>query len=335
MNFQEVVNVLAEGKTKSSVILKNGMQIDLRVVKKESFGAALHYFTGSKEHNIKIRDIAKKRGLKVNEYGLFKEEKMLAGESEEEIYDYLGYQFIPPEMRVGKNEFELAKTGKKLPKLLTKNDLSYDFQIHSEIGKGTFSVKALLQISKKHQKKFVIADSYIDSESFKNKLIEQIAETKKHSDKLIQGLEVKASKDGEIIIDESLLKDIKILMVSPESLARLDNETQTKRLLNIIENKNVKILNHPTGRLIQRRDEMQYDHKTVFKACAENDVAIQINGQPRRLDLQDKYIQLAKSFGVKFVLASEAKTEAELDYLEFSLGIARRGQLTKNDLLVI
>jgi DNA polymerase (family 10) len=334
VSFEEVSNVLAEGKTKSSVILSNGMQIDLRVVKAESFGAALHYFTGSKEHNVMIRDIAKQRGLKVNEYGLFDGEKMLAGKTEEEIYKKLGYQFIPPEMRLGKKEFEQAKSSQKMPVLIEKADLKYDFQVHSDIGKGTMSLDEISKLAKMAGYSYVVADSFVNSASFTEKLKKQINSLKKYKN-LVQGLEVQADKQGNLMIPEDLIKEIDVLMVSPENLSRLDKESQTKRLIAIIENKHVKILNHPTGRLIQRREEMEYDHQKVFKACALNNVAIQVNGQPRRLDLPDKYIEFAKNLGVKFALSSEAKTAEELAYIDFALGISRRGQLTKKDALVL
>ena len=330
--FGQVINVIAEGDTKSSVILDSGLQADLRLVKPESFGAALHYFTGSKDHNVKMRDIAKKRGMKVNEYGLFDGEKMIAGKTEKEMFEALDLPFIEPELRKNDGEFEYAAKHKKMPKLIELDDIKGDLHNHSTYSDGKNSIEEMAEaFMKRGYKYFGMTDHSpslgvtggLNKEKIKKqwKEIDDLNKKFKGKITILKGCEV------------DILKELDVVIISAHLHQKLDHDEQTKRLIKAIENPYSNVLGHPTGRLINRRPEMQYDMEKVMKACVEHDVALEINAQPLRLDLSDKYIRAAKELGAKFVINTDSHNTITPEYIEYGVKMARRGWLTKDDVL--
>jgi len=338
--YDEVINVIAEGDTKSSVILNGGLQTDLRVVEKGSFGAALHYFTGSKEHNIRVRDMAKKRGLKVNEYGLFKGDKKIAGETEESIFEALDLPFIEPEMRRNDGEFELEKQ----PKLVKTSDLKGDLHCHSIYSDGHRTIEEMAEaFIKQGYEYFAITDHSasmgitegMDEKKIKKqwKEIDKLNEKFKGKIRILKGAEVDIFRDGSLDFSDKILAELDVVIASAHMHARLSAEEQTARLIKAIQNPHVNILGHPTGRLINRRAEMEFDMEAVISACVKNDVALEINASPMRLDLAEKYIRIAKEEGAKFVVDSDSHDTDQIPFIFFGVGMARRGWLTKNDVL--
>ncbi len=342
--YEDVINVIAKGDTKSSVILQSGIQVDLRVVASESFGAALHYFTGNKEHNIKIRDIAKKKGWKVNEYGLFKGDKMLIGETEEEIFEKLGLCFIPPEIRSNNGEFEYAESHKSFPKFVEVDDIKADLHCHSKYsdGKNTILEMAETFIERGYDY-FAITDHSsavgitggMDEKKIKKqwKEIEELNKELNGKIKILKGCEVDILKDGELDFDDTILKNLDIVVASAHLHARLDEQDQTKRLLKALKNPYVRILGHPTGRLINKRPEMNFDMEKIIDACVDNKVVLEINSNPMRLDLVDKYIRIAKDKGAKFAINTDSHSVDHPEFIKFGIGIARRGWLTPKDVV--
>lgn len=342
--FSDVINVIAEGDTKSSVILNNGIQADLRLVPNESFGAALHYFTGSKDHNVRMRDIAKKRGLKMNEYGIFNGEKSLAGKTEEEMFKTLDLPFIPPEMRRDDGEFEYAMEHGKMPKLIELSDIKGDLHNHSTYsdGKNTIEEMAKAFIAKGYEY-FAITDHSpimgVTGGMTKAEIRKQWKEVDKLNEKfkgkiqILKGCEVDILKDGSLDFEDEILKELDVVVISAHLYQKLDKNAQTKRLIAAIENPYSRILGHPTGRLINKRAEMEFDMEKVVEACVQNNVALEINSAPQRLDLAEKYIRIAKEKGAKFVINTDSHSVNMPDYMQYGVGMARRGWLEKEDIV--
>ncbi|MBP7670807.1 DNA polymerase/3'-5' exonuclease PolX [Candidatus Gracilibacteria bacterium] len=342
--YDEVLTVVAQGDTKSSVILKSGIHCDLRLVEPVSFGAALHYFTGSKDHNIVIRDLAKKQGLKVNEYGVFDGEKRVCGENEEEIFGLFGLPWVPPELRKGDLEFEYGLKHGKFPRLIEESDLRGDLHCHSlySDGKRTIEEMAAAMMAKgyeyfamtDHSKAMGITGG-MDEEKIRRQWTEIDELNKKLAGKIriLKGCEVDILKDGDLDFGDEILKELDVVVASAHLHGRLPAEQQTKRLLKALENPYVKILGHPTGRLINKRAEMEFDMDAVVKAAVANGVALEINASPSRLDLPDKYLRRAKEMGAKFTIDTDSHDSDQIEFMQFGVGIARRGWLTKADVV--
>lgn len=339
-SYDKVINVIADGDTKSSVILNGGLQADLRVVEKGSFGAALHYFTGSKEHNIRIRDMAKKRGLKVNEYGLFKGVEKLAGETEEGIFEALGLPFIPPELRQNDGEFEIDN----IPHLVEQSDLKGDLHCHSIYSDGIRTIEEMAEaFIKQGYEYFAITDHShavgitggMDEAKIKKQWKEIDKLNKKFEGKIriLKGCEVDIMRDGSLDFSDEILSKLDVVVASAHIHGRLPAAEQTARIIKAIANPHVDILGHPTGRLINKRAEMEFDMEAVIEACVKNNVAMEVNASPMRLDLSEKYIKIAKKKGVKFVVSSDAHNSDQIPFIFFGVGMARRGWLTKKDLV--
>lgn len=343
-SFESVINVIAEGETKSSVILDSGIQVDLRLVENESFGAALHYFTGSKEHNVRIRDIAKRRGMKVNEYGLYKGDKKLAGETEESMFEKLELPYIPPEMRRNDGEFEYAQEHGKMPNLVELKDIKGDLHNHSTYsdGKNTLEEMTLAFIEAGYEY-FAITDHSPLMPVAQGMSVADIKRQWKEIDKLqkkyeakikiLRGSEVDILKDGSLDYEDEILKQLDVVVISAHMHQKLDKEDQTKRIIRAIENPYTRILGHPTGRLINKRPEMNFDMEKVIDACVAHNVALEINAQPLRLDLAEKYLRIAKERGAKFSVNTDSHTTATIHYMQYGVNMARRGWLTKSDII--
>jgi DNA polymerase (family 10) len=344
IKYGEIHNVISRGETKSSVILKSGIDVDLRVVPEESFGAALHYFTGDKQHNIKIRDIAKKKGMKVNEYGVFKGEKQIAGKTEEEVFEAVGIPYIIPEIRLNEGEIEYAMKHKKFPKFVELSDIRGDVHSHSKYSDGQNNIEEMAKayISKgyeyfamtDHSPAVGIAGGMQKRDIEKQwREIEELNKTYKGKIKILKGAEVDILKDGSLDFENSILKKLDVVIISAHLHSRLPEAQQTKRLIAAIENPYAKILGHPMGRLLNKRAPMIFDMEKIIDACIINKVALEINASPMRLDLPDKYIKIAKEMGAKFVVSTDSHSIYQPDYMEYGVGMARRGWLGKDNIL--
>ncbi len=338
----EVIHVYSRGKAKVLVKLDNSLDADLQVVPEKSFGSALQYFTGNKDHNVKLRKIANKKGWKLNEYGIFQDEKFLFGKTEEEIYNKLGMDWIPPEMRQNKGEIELAQKH-NLPKLIEYNSLKGDLQMHSTWSDGTLTIFEMAEAAKKsgleyiaitdHSKRLSVAGG-IDEKQLEKQSAEIDEVNRKVKEiTVLKGIEVDILKDGQLDFSNDVLKKLDIVGASIHSHFNLSKKEQTKRLLKVIENPHVDILFHPTARLIQKRDPCEFDLGSIFDAAKENKTILEIDASATRLDLKDDHIRQAKSRGCKFVIDSDAHSAQEFEYLRLGIGQARRGWLEKKDVI--
>ena len=342
VKYTHVENVLAQGKTKSSVILNTGIQVDLRVVEEKSYGAALHYFTGSKAHNIAIRDRAKKKGLKVNEYGVFKGEKQIGGKTEEEIFKAVGLPFIIPELRKNDGEIEAALED-KLPKSIELKDIKGDLHMHTNASDGTQDLETVVEAAYKNGYKYIAITDHSKTSTIANgldskRLLKQFKEidklNKKYKDfKILKGSEVDILKNGKLDYSDEILAQMDIFPVSIHSGFTIPKAKMTDRIIKAMSNPYVKVLGHPTGRLINRRDPYEVDMDAIIEAAKEYKVALELNAQPLRLDLKDIYLRQAKEKGVKIVIGTDSHHTSQKVYMKYGVYMARRGWLEKKDVL--
>ncbi len=342
-SMNDVKRVLASGATKSSVILKSGLQVDLRVVKEESFGSALQYFTGNIQHNVRLREIALKKGWKLNEYGLFdKKGKYVSGKLEEDIYQSLGMGYIEPELRSNRGEIESAISG-KLPKLIQYNSIKGDLHVHTSRTDGLGTVQEMVDAAKQMGYGYVAITDHSVSERIAGGLKEELMEIwlkeirqfskKVKGIRVFAGSEVSIRADGSPDYSDSLLKKMDIVVASVHSRFKSEKDEMTERIVAALENEHVDILGHPTGRLIYRREPLEFDMRAVLKKAIDNNVCLEINSQPGRMDLKDSHVREAKSLGAKFVINTDAHSTEELKFMELGIGIARRGWLGENDVV--
>ncbi|MEE8638390.1 MAG: DNA polymerase/3'-5' exonuclease PolX [Candidatus Margulisiibacteriota bacterium] len=337
-----VRDILAHGETKSSVILKNGMQADVRVVEERSFGSAAHYFTGSKGHNIHLRQMAQKKGWKVSEYGIFKGKKQIGGEKEEEMYSKLGLQYIPPELRETKGEFEAAAKG-RIPKLVELKDIKGDLHMHTRATDGFNSIEEMAQAAKGLGYQYIAITEHTQSTRIANGLNEK--EMLKHlkkireANKKVKGIEILAGTEVDILPDGSLdysdviLKQLDIVLAAIHSRFKMPKKEMTERVIKAMRNKYVNLFAHPSGRLLGEREPYEIDMEQVLQAAKKYNVVIEINAHPKRLDLTDVYCKRAKELGVKLVIATDAHSADQLELMKYGVAVARRGWLEKKDLI--
>ncbi|MEM1513298.1 MAG: DNA polymerase/3'-5' exonuclease PolX [Candidatus Thermoplasmatota archaeon] len=340
--MKKVEKVIAKGDTKSSVRLYGGLQVDLRIVDKESFGSALQYFTGSKEHNIELRKIAIKKGYKLNEYGLFENDLRIAGENEEEVYKKLGMQWIPPELRENRGEIELAMDG-KLPKIVEYEEVKGDLQMHTVWSDGANSIEEMVKEAKRLGHKFIAITDHVGSLKIaggmdEQKVIEQAKEIEKLREKyddiyIFHGVEANIMKDGELDVSSSLLKEVDIVLASVHTAFRMNEEEMTKRVIKAIEHDYVDIIAHPTCRIIQQREPIKVDVEKLLQAAKDNNVIMEINAYPDRLDLNDINTKIAVEMGVKLSIGTDAHNLDHLRYYELGVAVARRGWAKKEDVI--
>lgn len=344
VHMPKVDRVLAHGETKSSILTEEGIQMDMRVVKPESYGAALVYFTGSKAHNIHLRELAIKKGLKINEYGVFKKKtnRKIAGRTEEEIYASVGLKLIAPELREDKGEIEASKNN-KLPRLLQLSDIKGDLHVHSKWSDGVHSIEEIARFCKKigheyvavcdHSKSLKIARGLSEKDLIKkNKEIDAINKKMKGF-KVLKGSEVDITSDGSLDYPDAVLKDLDIVFVAIHTGFKQSKEVITKRILKAMDNKYVHVLAHPTGRLLNSREPYTMDMQAVLKHAKETKTAIEINGNPERLDLDDINTKAASRVGIKLALTTDTHHLENLNFMRFAVAVARRGWLTKKDVL--
>ena len=344
VSLPDVIRVYAHGETKSAVKLKNGFDVDVRVVEEKSFGAALAYFTGSKEHNIAMREIAIKKGLKLSEYGLFRGAKQIAGKTEEEIYRVLGLQYIEPEMRENRGELELAKKG-KLPKLIGYDELQGDLQTQTNWTDGKDSIEAMARAAMKKGLKYIAITDHTKRLAMtggldEKKILKQMSEIDRVNKKLkSSGFRVLKSSECDILPDGSLdlpnnvLSKLDVVGASVHSRFNLSKKEQTERIKKAMENPHVDVIFHPTGRLINRRSAYEVDIDELIKTAQKTKTILEIDGEPNRLDLNDENIRKAKTAGIKFAIDSDAHSTLQFDFLEFGIAQARRGWCTKQDVI--
>jgi len=344
VKYDEVQRVLLKGSTKTSVLLHDNLQVDLRVVTNKSYGSALQYFTGSKEHNVKMRSLAIKKGYKLNEYGLFDKEtdKYIAGEAEEEIYTTLGLSYIEPELRENKGEIELAQKG-SLPELVGYDDVMGDFHIHSTWSDGSDSIEDIAKVAKNIGYSFVCIADHSQSLRIANglskervdKKIDEIRKlNKKFSNfRIFCGTECDIKSDGSLDYSDRILKKFDVVCIGIHSAFKMDGEEMTKRITRGMENKYVHFLAHPTGRLIGRRGPYEVDIEQIIDTARDTGTFLEINAFPDRLDLNDIHAKLAKEKGVKVVLGTDSHSIINLSFMHFGVATARRGGLEKSDIL--
>jgi DNA polymerase (family X) len=331
--FGGVEEVLVTGPTKTSVRLKNGLQLDVRVVPERSFGAALLYFTGSKAHNIHLRKIAKGRGLKINEYGLFKGENYVAGRTEAEMYSALGLAWIPPELREERGEIEQAAEG-RLPRLVALSDLKGDLHSHTNATDGRATLEEMAQAAKDRCYDYLAVTDHSKRTKIANGLDEaRLRRHWKEIDRLnarlsgitlLKGVELDILEDGTLDLPDRILAQADWVIASIHFGQKQTESQITKRIVNAIRSPYVSAIAHPTGRLIGRREPYAVDFETVLQAAADYGCALEANGQPMRLDLNDSLLLQAKAKGVPIVIDSDAHSVEELANTELSVNQARR-----------
>ncbi len=369
VGMSEVKRVVARGPTKSVVKLDNGLEVDLRVVPPQSFGAALQYFTGDKSHNVELRKIAIKKGYKLNEYGLFKvadqrgsrrgftrKETLVTGELEGDIYRILGMDFIPPEIRTAGGEIEGAQKH-KLPKLIEYGSLKGDLQVQTDWTDGEDSIEEMAEAARKAGLEYICITDHTKSLAMtggadEKKLLRQMAvidklnkSSKFHAPrlrrgfggqarfKILKGAEVNILKDGSLDINDKTLAKLDVVGVAVHSHFNLSRADQTKRIIKAIENRHVDILFHPTGRIINRRPAYEVDMDEIIKAAKRTGTVLEIDAYADRLDLKDEHIRKAVEAGVKLAIDSDAHSSEHFKYLELGIAQARRGWATKADII--
>ena len=350
-SHDQVAEVLARGETKSSVRLADGLQVDLRLVPAESFGAALLYFTGSKEHNIELRRVANDRGLTLNEYGLARQPSaqakpgsgaVVAGRTEEEIYRALGLDWIPPELREARGEIALAREG-RLPRLIEQDDLKGDLHMHTTRSDGRHTLAEMVRAAKdrgyayvaitEHSKSLAMAGGF--DEARVRRSVAELAAVRREVPgiEVLHGLEVDILADGALDLDDDALELLDWVIISLHSRLDQPAEAATARVLKALEHPAVCAMGHPTGRMIGTRPASRFDMERVLERAAELGVAMEINCQPDRLDLSDAHARLAQEKGVTLVIDTDAHSMAQLDLMRYGVFVARRAGLTKDDVL--
>ena len=344
LRFEGIKEVLAKGENKVSFKLQSGMQVDVRLLPPESFGAALQYFTGSKSHNVSLRQRALKQGYTLNEYGLvsMKDEKRVAGKTEEEIYKKLGLKYIPPEMRENLGEIEAAEEG-ELPGLITQDDLQGDVHMHTVATDGKCTIEEMAEAARERGYKYMAITDHSKNLAFANGLddkraeehIKKIRKAAKKMEGIIifAGIEVDILADGELDLSDSVLEQMDLVIASIHSHFQQDSQQVTDRLLRAISNPNVSIIGHPTGRLLLRREGYTFDYEKVFAAAAREGIAMEHNAYPDRLDLCDQHLRMAKSKGVKFVINTDSHHTSHMEKMRYGVLQLRRAWLTKKDVL--
>ncbi|MFW9788840.1 MAG: DNA polymerase/3'-5' exonuclease PolX [Candidatus Thorarchaeota archaeon] len=343
VNSEGVTAIIAHGPTKSSIRLDTGLQVDLRVLPSESFGAGLQYFTGNVDHNVRLRSIAQKKGLRLNEYGLFKNKKKVAGETEEGIYEALGLQWVPPELREDSGEIEAAQDG-KLPDLIMLKNIRGDLHSHTDQSDGKNTIEEMLDAAQSRGYEYYCVSDHTQSLTIANgmdegrllKRIEEIDELNasgRWKMKILKGAEVDILADGGLDIEDEVLSQLDIVTASIHSRMKDTKEIMTERVGHALENKYIHILGHPTGRLIGKRSEFEIDLEQVFEYAQRNNVVMELNAHPQRLDLNPGNLRAAIKTGLKIAINTDAHSIPELDNMQFGIYQARRGWLTAADVI--
>ena len=342
VRYEDVAEVVAKGTTRATLRLRNGVQVDVRVVPPASFGAALHYFTGSKAHNIAVRRLAMAKGLKVNEYGVFEGERRVGGRKEQEVFDAVGLPYIVPELREDRGEIEAAKK-RRLPDLVELRDVRGDLHCHSRASDGRDSIEAMALAARErgyeyisindHSRKVTVAHG-LD----RRRLLQQVAEIDRLNEKLrgivvLKSVEVDILDDGSLDMPEEVLKELDFTVCAIHYGLNRSRVKQTERILRAMDNPYFTILAHPTGRLINAREPYDIDLERILEAARERGRILELNAHPDRLDLDDQACRMAREAGVQVAISTDAHRTADLDLMRFGIGQARRGWLEAKDVV--
>ena len=340
----QVAEVLLQGETKATIRHREGIQVDLRVVEPDCFGAALQYFTGSKAHNIRVRELAVRKGLKVSEYGIFNEATgtRIAGATEEEVYTAIGLPYIPPELREDAGEIEAAIEG-RLPELLTLSDLRGDLHTHTNWTDGHHPLEALIEAAQRRGYEYIIISDHSRSATVagglsEEKLLDQISQVRALSKKytkirILAGSECDILADGSLDFSDRVLTQLDIAVCAVHSRFKQDRAGMTARIVKALANPYVHIFAHPTGRLIGERDPYDVDLEAVFAAAKQYGKALEINAQPSRLDLNDHHARRAKELGVRLAISTDTHSLNQLDNMSLGVATARRAWIEKSDVI--
>ena len=354
-SFGSVKRVVSAGETRGAVVLRSGLEVDLRVIPERSFGAALHYFTGSKEHNIAVRQIAQRQGLRVNEWGVFRlpddvdpedvgkeDGERVAGETEASVFEALGMAWVPPVLRENRGEVELARKG-PLQDLVSLDDIQGDLHMHSTWSDGKASVEEMAQACEARGYRYLALSDHSPALAMVGGITperaadqwEEIARVQEGLEgiKIFKSLEVDILRDGTLDMTDEVLEALDLVVVSVHSLMDMDRVLMTDRVITAMQHPQVDILGHPTGRLLARREPFQIEMEEVLQAARDLDVAVEINSNPHRLDLSDVHAHRAKELGVKVSINTDAHSVQRLDHMSYGVDQARRAWLSKGDVL--
>ncbi len=342
VEYDQVREIVARGETKSTVRLRSGLQVDLRVVPEQSYGAALHYFTGSKAHNIALRQMAVKKGLKLNEYGVFRDGERVGGVSEQEVFALAGLPYIEPELRENRGEIEAALQG-MLPSLIEQGDILGDLHAHTRATDGRATLEQMAEGARKRGYRYLAITEHsrslamargLDPERLRRQMEEIDRLNEKLGDfRIFKSIEVDILEDGSLDLPDDVLGELDFTVGAVHSRFNLSRQAQTERILRAMDNRFLNILAHPTGRLIGRREPYEIDMEKVVRGALERGCHLEINAQPDRLDLDDVHCRMAREMGVKLALSTDAHAPAEFDFMRFAVGQARRGWLARDDVL--
>ena len=335
VNSDFVSGIVVKGESKITVNLKIGITCDLRFTNKESYGACLQYFTGSKDHNVHLRDLALTKGMKLNEYGLFKGDMKIAGETEESVYKALGLEYIEPELRENTGEIEASLSG-HLPKLVQYSDVKGDLHVHSSDSDGMNTVEEMLRAAEKNELEYIALTNHSENLKVANGLDEKRfadlnekidALSSKSTVKILKGVELEILKDGSLDLSQSTLDNMDFVLASLHQHVSSSREENTLRIINAIRSGKINAIAHPTGRIIGSREPYSIDLDSVVRECVDNNVMLEINGSPERSDLPFDLVKRFRDSGIMFSLGSDAHNTSDLFNLRFATAIARRGWL--------
>lgn len=342
VGYEDVERILGQGQTKSSVVLKSGLQVDLRVLPQVSYGAGLLYFTGSKAHNVALRTMAVKRKIKISEYGAFRGDKRIAGRTEEEMYDLFDLPYIPPELREDRGEIDAALAD-ELPRLVTLDDIRGDLQSHTKASDGKYTLEEMARAAKDKGYEYLAVTDHSKRVSMANGLDEKrlarhIEEVEKLNEKfkgfrVLKSVEVDILKDGSLDLSDSILKELDIVVCSVHYNFNLSRKQQTRRVLKAMENPVFNIFAHPTGRLINEREPYDIDLEEIMREARKNGCFLEVNAQPDRLDLNDIHCKMAKDHGVKVAISTDAHSIDGLEAVKYGIWQARRGWIEADDVI--
>jgi DNA polymerase (family 10) len=338
-----VTGVPVSGSTKSSIRTREGLQVDLRVVAADEFGAALQYFTGSKEHNVRVREIAVKQGYKLSEYGVFRvsDNSKVAGATEDDVYGALGLQTPPAPMRENRGEVELALKG-EIPELVQLADIQGDLHMHTRYSDGSTTVREMAETAMGLGRRYIAITDHLDawvkshSPDTVRLQAEEIARANEEfGDRItiLQGVEVDIGPEGTLALPDSILERVDLVIASIHRRYGLDSEAMTRRVVKAMQHPKVNIFGHPTGRWLGQRDAAEFDLEQVFAAAKENQVAMEINSNPARLDLKDDHIRLGKEYGLRFSINTDSHNPGHLSRMRLGVGMAQRGWVTAPEVI--